>query len=239
MIHLASKKKKTVSLEKPSTLGELYNAACKAFKTDLEHILLVLVEENLDKIFLERDAEYESACEKTMDLNVIAYIQPREYSAFKKRLFAVSSILAYLLLSLILDLPYGVFNIFYVFYWILYEIVDMVIFFVFNFGMFLYWAPYVLPLVYMIYVSYYWVTKSLEENNFSKRKIGYWIFFTSNLIPNAIGFLSTMIGILWLAIALSKVFFHKPRPLSDKDSNFIIVLCVYLATSVVRIIYFY
>ncbi|OMJ91482.1 hypothetical protein SteCoe_5970 [Stentor coeruleus] len=239
MIHLTSKKKKPVSLEKPSTLEELYNVACQAFKTDLEHMLLVLVEENLDKIFLERDVEYESACQKTTDLNVVAYIKPRQYSTFKKRLIAASSILAYLLVSVVLGLPYGIFNIFYVIFALFYEIFDMVIFFISNFGMFLYWAPYVLPLVYMIYVSYFWVTRSLEENNFSKRKIGYWIFFTSNLIPNAIGFLSTMIGILWLAIALSKVFFHKPRPLNEKDSNFIIVLCVYLATSVVRIIYFY
>ena len=237
MLHITSASgKKSMSIEHSSTFEELLKEVCGVFRTPKDRIVLALVEENNDKFILENQEDYGISTQSGTDLNLTVFIRPRTYSRRKIQIFTAIFLVLSLLAQYFLDLPINIFEILMFPYQLLWEIFDMLQFLAVNITGVFYWLPFVIPLVYFSYLGNYWIFPS---RTISKTKFTYWVFFTSNLIPNLIGFLTSMLGVLWIVLVCVNVVLHKPRPLTSKDTTFLLVLLVYLLTSVARIIYFY
>jgi hypothetical protein len=240
MINILDRSKNTAGkFGKSSGLDELYSAVCKLLGVDSKRLSLVLVEENQNKVFLERETEYINACDKSENLTVIAYIKPKTITTIEKTIAITLGTVLYLLAAIFLNLPYSVFAVFYFVVLLVLEVYEIFSYLLFNFTGLLYWAPFVFPFVYMSHISYHCLTHIISKKTLPKSHITYWVFFTLNLIPNILGFLSSMIGIFWIVFVVLDLVLHKPRPLSPKDMDFFVILVGYLVTTVARIIYFY
>ena len=237
MINILKNNKVSTSFEKPKDYRSLLEQICKIYNASEDRVLIVWIEANSDKTFLERDLEYLYACEAEKEVNVETYLKPREWTASQIKMIKVGLVVVVIALHGLLNLGIGfipillsnlIFAVFEVGYFIVWDIQSL-----------LYWAPFAIPFVYFFYLCSHWIKYVLKVKKVSKGRLFFFTFFGSNLIPNAIGFLSSMIGILWMVLAILNIALHKVRPLSSKDTNFIVILGIHLASSIARVIYFY
>jgi hypothetical protein len=238
MIHLTSNRKK-IPITKPENFENLISKVCSLYGVSKDRLLLALVEENQDKLVLERDSEYARVFNSPEDAIIKVLIRPRVYSKRLIQAIGCIGLVLYTTIQYFIGLPIGILDGFRFSIALVYELYEMVVFLGSNITGVLYWIPFVLPLVYLSYLGYYWLSNSKPLYSLSKFKIFYWGFFASNLIPNIIGFITSMLTIMWVMLVYSNVALHRPRPLTTKDYNFLIVLLAYLVTSIARIIYFY
>lgn len=237
MINIVRNGKVSASFEKPKDFRSLLESVCRIYNTSQDRVLLVWIESSNEKTFLERDLEYFSAIETEENINIEAFFKPREWTASQIKLAKVVSLVLIIASHILLSLPITfipsllwslIFAVFEVGYFILWDIQSL-----------LYWAPFATPFVYFVYLCSHWIRYVVKVKKVSKGRLFFFCFFGSNLIPNAIGFLSSMIGILWMVLAILNIALHKVRPLSSKDTNFILILGFHLASSIARVIYFY
>lgn len=236
MLYITSKKRRNINIDQTATLEEVCNAVSSVYQVNKSQVLLARVDENNDKFLLENEADYLASCIGKEDIKIIAYIYPAARSGLKIKIFSLLGLVLSIVASFYLNLPFGILDLLSLPYYLFLEMIYMVYFLIFNVSGILYWVPFVVPFMFFSHLGVYWLSST---KSISKNKVVYWVFFITNLIPNLIGFVTNMIGVLWIVLVCVNVALHKPKPLTAKDTGFFIILLAYLVTSTARLIYFY
>ena len=241
MLKISSAQRESITMRKPKNLEALREMICLVY--DIQAFQLVLTYENDEEEtnFLASESEYSMIFTSKRDYSISTYIKPLSRTPKLVGLSVVSMILTYALMkfatikSLTVSISNNSEHLFSF-------IIDLIEVLIILFKALLhgsYWIPFFGSMGYFVYLTLRWARDFFRNRNISATKVVYIAIFFISYLQNIIGYVLSMVMIIWFVLVFFHVLLHRTKPRTDKDKSFLKILSLMIISIVPRIIYFY
>jgi hypothetical protein len=241
MIKISSALRENIRMVKPKNLQSLIEKIGLVYTIKVTQLVLTYENDTEEAMMLLNEDDYKLIKESERDFHVTAYIKPIS-QVWKLILFSILTILlTYILMkySAIKSLSVSINdNSGYLFY----LLIDIFTILKYTLQLLIqgfFWIPFIVSFSQLGYILKHWVQQFYYKRIFSSTKAGFMVFFYLNLLPNVIGYIASMITVIWLVWVFFHVLIHRTRPRSPEDNSFLRVLGVMIIAAVPRVVNFY
>jgi hypothetical protein len=241
MLKITSAQREDILMPKPNHLSVLAEKISWVYEVQLSQLLLTYENDEEEQTLLMNEEEYKGILRATRDFSVAVYISPLPKRPKIARILIASLVLTYVLMkyatirSISVSLSgnseylFDVFiDIFYVIWFLTAWILQ---------GSVL--VPVLCSIGQWMYLVGHWTKHFWEKKTIHKSKIVYIAILALNLLPNVIGYASSMVVIIWQVLVYVHVVLHRSKPRCDRDKKFMKTLSLMILCEIPRLIYYY
>ena len=241
MLKISSAQRENIKMVKPQSFESLRERICLIYEIQVFQLVLTYENDNEEIALLVNDSDYSIIIDSQRDYSITAYIKPLSQLHNYIIMLLTSVLLIYALMKYSSIKSLSV-NISDNSEYLLYLFIDIYTVLSYLFSALIksfYWIPIIGSFVHFLYLIQYWCKYYISNKKISKVKMIFKVFFLMNFIPSIIGYILSMITIIWFVLVYFNVLFHRSSPRSVKDTSFLRILGLMIITTIPRIIYFY
>ena len=241
MLKISSAQRENIKMVKPQSFESLRERICLIYESQVFQLVLTYENDNEEIALLVNDSDYSIIIDSQRDYSITAYIKPLSQLHKYIIMLLTSVLLIYALMKYSSIKSLSV-NISDNSEYLLYLFIDIYTVLSYLFSALIksfYWIPIIGSFVHFLYLIQYWCKYYISNKKISKVKMIFKVFFLMNFIPSIIGYILSMITIIWFVLVYFNVLFHRSSPRSVKDTSFLRILGLMIITTIPRIIYFY